>query len=231
MFRGIKSCFYAHLNIRKSPVIKRFEAWFPLDVTATAGIPGLGCWLTVEHVLHGPAKVGPGRGGAATGARIVKLPGVGQFAVGVEEVEIRGAGSGIGFGDFLALIVEVGEGPAADLAELDHVFWGIGWIILNVVGADSDESHVLFGKLSRDFSELTGQVDNKRAVIADKCDDETFASLNQAGIADGVAFAVREGKFRRRLSGFEMKSGGNFGHVRKWITEFQIGLQNLSSLS
>ena len=115
-----------------------------------------------------------------TGARIVKLPGVGQFAVGFEEVEIRGAGSGIGLGDFLALIVEVGEGPATELGELDHVFRGIGWVILHVVGVDSDESHVLFGKFSRDFSELTGEVDNKRAVIADKCDDETFPSLDQA---------------------------------------------------
>ena len=71
----------------------------------------------------------------------VELPAVYQLAVGVEDVQVRGARGAVGERDLLALVVEVGEGVAVGLCIPGH---GLGTILrvgIHVIGVDAHYGH------------------------------------------------------------------------------------------
>jgi hypothetical protein len=159
-----------------------FGLGFPFDAAAGAGaLVGEG-WESGDLSGEGGAEVFAGDGFLVAGAGAVELAGVGQAEGAVEEVKIGGAGGGVGFGDGLIRVEEVGEGPVVGGGERGHFVGGIGGVVFDVVGVDGDDTDASGIAFGGESGEGVGEMDDEGAVVADEHDEE---AIGAAGVIEG----------------------------------------------
>ncbi len=158
-------------------------------------------------------RIGTRAGPSSTGA--VELARVGQFQVGVEQVEIRRAGRRMGPGDFLGGVVEVGEAPAMGFGEGGHPVRRVGRVTLDVVRRDRHRGHALARNLPGEAAEGVGEVDDEGAVVAGEDDEESAFAGDQGRRRMDRAGSVMERKGWSGGARRELEGGGNFGHAGK----------------
>jgi hypothetical protein len=184
---------------------------FPFDAAAGAGALVVKGRLAGDLGGEGGAEVFAGDGFLVAGAGVVELTGVGQAEGAVEEVEIGGAGGGVGFGDGLVGIEEVGEGPVVGGCERGHFVGGIGGVVFDVVGVDGDDTDASGVAFGGERGEGVGEMDDEGAVVADEHDEE---AIGAAGVIEGEDGAGGVGEFEFGCGGAQGEdvSGGGFGH-------------------
>ena len=204
-------------------LVIRFVAGFPLDIAADAGF--LVSWrrLIGQHGVYRHAQVGASDGNIIAGPAAVELAAIDQFAVGVKQEEIRGAGGAVGFRYSLGFVVEIRKGIAESFGFLGHVRRAVGGVVGNIVGADGDDgetfSVVVLGELNQPLADVL----DERAVVADDHDQQGRGALKVAernGLAGGWFGQVEIGG-----GGAEWQhGGGGLRHVRvsfaiNWLNE------------
>jgi len=165
----------------------------------------------MEEGLGGSSEVGSGDWLVVLGAGGVKLAGVEEILVFVEEVEVGRAGSAVVFGNFLGFVVEVGEAPLILLAELDHFFGRVGGVVFDVVGADADGGDTEVADFLGEMGDGFGQVDDVGAVVTGENDEGAFFA-NEGGEVVGSAVGVGEDEVGSGVSVGELKGGFYFRH-------------------
>ena len=136
---------------------------------------------------------------------------VGEVEAAVEQIKVRRAGRDVGFGHRLIGIKEVGEGPIVLLGESDHFVRRIGGEVFDVVGIDGHDTDALALAFLGEASQRAGEMDDERAVVADKHDQQT---IRTAQVIQGVmgASGVGELDFRCGAAEGENAGGGDFSH-------------------
>ena len=81
--------------------------------------------MLAEDGITGCPEIGAGDGESVSGAAGVELSAVDERVIGVEEVDIGCAGSAVGDGDTLRLVVEIREGVPGGTGFLLHLEWPI----------------------------------------------------------------------------------------------------------
>lgn len=145
----------------------------PLDVAAHAGSLGSGHWLASQNRLESGTEACAGNGTAILGAAIVKLTPIDEFAVTIEQEEIRRAARLISPGYFLRSIVKIGECVAGLLDFHQHFFRAVVWIVFRIIGIDGHDGGAALLELARDFGKARLNVLHVRAMVADKRDQQS----------------------------------------------------------
>lgn len=74
---------------------------------------------------------------------VINTPMVGELSVLIEDENIRSALGLIGFGDFLAFIVEIGEIDAPFLDGFGHHFWTVVRVAFPIIGIYSNQLDII----------------------------------------------------------------------------------------
>ena len=83
--------------------IGRGVARLPLDATADTGLLVAVDWLSAEHCVDRGTQIEAGHRLVVAGPTVVELPSIDQPVLGIKEIEVWGAGSFVGFRDFLGV--------------------------------------------------------------------------------------------------------------------------------
>jgi len=183
--------------------ISRFVTGLPLDIAPKAGALLRGNRSAAKHGIDGCAEI-VSRWFILTRTSAVELSAVNKLAVGVKEIEVRRASSGVGLCDFLSFIVQHRE--TEQVCEFASGFGRVLWIVLDVVGGYSHKGDRFPGIVAGDSCQLFAHMNDVWAMVAEKNDHERRAAgkvLERHGLVRGD---VRQGKSRGR--GAEREHGG-----------------------
>lgn len=169
--------------------------------------------MTGQNGVRRCAQVGAGDGNGVAGSATVELATIGQFAFGVEQEEVRGASSVIGFGHRLAFVVQIGKGIAESFGFLSHFRRTVVGVVGGIVGAEGDDGQALGLVVLGELNQALADVLDEWAVVADDHDQQGRSALE---VAEGEGLAGgRFGQAEIGSRGAEWQhGGGGLGHER-----------------
>src|SRR5581483_866901 len=161
------------IRVLKGEIV-RFPSRFPLDIATDPGFLVRGKGLALQARFQGLAQVLARDGLGILGPAVVQLTPINEFSLGVEKIELRGAGRAVSLGSLLAGVMGDGKIEFQDPGPFLQTGRRVIGIFVGVVGTDADDPHSLGPIFGPDPRQLALDMLHVRAMPAEEDHQEQF---------------------------------------------------------